>query len=80
MRSGARAAGQAASEAADRRARGGRVYSVVVELESARAGAAPDLSDVIEQVESGGWHLDRVEAAALAAHARPMVLLIFRVA
>lgn len=54
MRFGARAAGQAASEAADRRARGGRVYSVVVELESARAGAAPDLSDVIEQVESGG--------------------------
>ncbi|GCD37955.1 hypothetical protein OEIGOIKO_05765 [Streptomyces chrestomyceticus JCM 4735] len=80
MRHGARAAGRAAAEAAERRASGGRVHSVVVELESARAGAASDLSDVIEQVEGEGWRLDRMESAVLAAHARPVVLLVFRLA
>ncbi|MDX2701258.1 hypothetical protein PV350_00135 [Streptomyces sp. PA03-6a] len=54
------------------------MYSVLVELESARAGTTNDLSDVIEQVEAVGWTLDRVAPAPVAAHPRPMVLLVFR--
>lgn len=71
----ARGAGQAAEE---RLAAGHSVHSVLVELDSARAGSADDLSDVVEQVEAVGWRLDRVESAVVTAHARPMVLLLFR--
>lgn len=78
MRYGAKAAAAAAQEAEQRLADGHVVHSVVVELESARAGAASDLSDVIEQVEQVGWRLDRVEGVPLAAAARPLVLLLFR--
>ncbi|WP_432136816.1 hypothetical protein [Streptomyces sp. bgisy154] len=80
MRFGKQAAIAAGGEALKRRQEGHTVHSVLVELESARAGTADDLSDVVEQVEDSGWRLDRVESAALASHARPMVLLVFRLA
>ncbi|MFB7900469.1 hypothetical protein ACFC1B_29610, partial [Streptomyces xiamenensis] len=55
------------------------VHSVVVELESARAGSAHELSDAIEEIEAIGWSLDRLEPAMSAAsHARPLILLVFR--
>jgi DNA-binding FrmR family transcriptional regulator len=74
----AQAARRASQEAEERRAAGHSVHSVLVELDSARAGSAHDLSDVVEQVEAVGWRLDRVESAVVAAHARPMILLLFR--
>lgn len=78
MRFGAKAAAGAARDAQTRWAEGHTVHSVVVELESARAGAADDLSDVVQQVEAAGWRLDRSEGLAVAAAARPLVLLLFR--
>lgn len=78
MRFGARAAAGARTAAAERFAAGHAVHSVLVELESARAGSADDLSEVVEQVEAEGWRLDRVESSVLGAHARPMMLLMFR--
>ncbi len=77
-RFGARAAVGAGGSAAEPLAAGHGVHSVLVELESARAGSADDLSDVVQAVEEAVWRLDRVESAVLGAHARPMMLLMFR--
>lgn len=78
MRHGAKMAERAGTDAKERWKAGGRVHSVLVELATPRAGAADDLSEVIESVEAVGWRLDRVESAVVSTLARPMILLIFR--
>jgi hypothetical protein len=66
---------QSGAEAKTRRAEGGRVHSVVVEL-GFRAGAVDNLSDVIENVEAAGWALDQVKSVTTESTSK--VLLIFR--
>lgn len=78
MRHGEKTANRVTEEARDRLSAGRRVYSVVVELASARAGVADDLSDVIEEVEELGWRLDRTGTVSLGTSARPLVLCVFR--
>lgn len=78
MRHGEKQANRVVEEAREQLSVGHRVYSVVVELASARAGVADDLSTVIEDVEEVGWRLDRTGTVSVGTSARPQVLLIFR--